>query len=396
VKKLVTLSLVILLVGISRSSLADDGTQNKTDQLFPKGISLQATTTTDFAANVSGGFSRKSTLLENVDLILNIDTKKAGLWEDGKFKFYGLYDAGGSIAALTGAMQVNSNIDAPTTAKLYEAYYEHEFFNGELRALAGLHNFNSEFYVSEYAGLFLNASFGIGQDASQVGPSIFPTSALAFRLRGQLSERLYALFGIYDGIPGKPNNNNGTHIILNKNDGVYCATEVGLHSTEEESADNLYKLSLGAWRRSTDFTDYNNVERKNNTGFYGTADKSIFREEDKAQGLGAFFQLGYAPGDKNQTEHYYGAGLQYTGLLPGRDQDVTGLAWARAENSGDFRSANPGTTTAETILELTYRAPVLSWLTLQPDIQYVITPGTNQGVDNALVMIMRVQASLSE
>ncbi len=393
---LAALCLGVLLTGVSVNLWAEETAHDDVVPLFGRGTSFQVTSTTDFVANLAGGLSRKSTVLENLDLIFNLDTAEAGLWEHGKFKFYGLVDGGGNISMLTGAMQVNSNIDAPTTAKLYEAYYEHEMLDGRLTVLAGLHNYNSEFDVAEFAGLFLNASFGIGQDVAQSGPSIFPTTSLALRFRGQLTDRIYALLGVYDGVPGDASNTSGTHIRLSRADGLYYAGEVGLHSTEAESAENLYKVGLGVWRRTTDFTDYSDENRPHNTGFYVTLDKSLFREEDTAQGLGAFFQFGYAPGDRNQTEEYYGAGLQYTGLVPDRDQDVTGIAFARAENSHDYQEVTPDSTAAETIVELTYRAPILSWLTLQPDIQYVINPGTSSDVDNALVVMLRVQASLSE
>ena len=50
----------------------------------------------------------------------------------------------------------------------------------------------------------------------------------------------------------------------------------------------------------------------------------------------------------------------------------------------------------ETNLELTYRAPVTDWLTLQPDIQYVINPGVDPELDNALVFLLRFELTWSQ
>jgi porin len=49
---------------------------------------------------------------------------------------------------------------------------------------------------------------------------------------------------------------------------------------------------------------------------------------------------------------------------------------------------------AETVVELTYRLQVLPWLHLQPNLQYVINPGTSPTLDNALVFALRVEITL--
>ena len=40
----------------------------------------------------------------------------------------------------------------------------------------------------------------------------------------------------------------------------------------------------------------------------------------------------------------------------------------------------------ETSIELTYRAPINSWLTVQPDLQYIIHPGYDPAYKNDLVI----------
>lgn len=360
------------------------------------GLTTQATLTSEVIGTVKGGIKHGATELNNLDLVANFDTEKGGLWHGGKIKAYLLTDWGGSPAGYNGALQATSNIDSPDTVKLYEAFYEHAFFDARVTTLLGLHNYNSEFDVSEYAGAFINASFGIGQEQAQVGPSIFPTTALALRVKIRPTESSYALFGVYDGVPGDPNNKKGTHVILRKADGIYYVGELGLHSNGADSAAHLYKLGFGAWYKTTDSTDYSEQTHSSNNGFYLTADRSIYREADQLQGLGAFAQFGYANEDKNQTDYYFGGGLHYTGLIPGRNEDITGIAFARAQNSSRFRRLNDDASRAETIFELTYRAPILSWLTVQPDIQYVVNPGAAQNLDDALVLLLRVQATISQ
>ena len=48
----------------------------------------------------------------------------------------------------------------------------------------------------------------------------------------------------------------------------------------------------------------------------------------------------------------------------------------------------------QTAVELTYLAQLGPWLAVQPDLQYVIAPGGIRGTPNALVLGLRVAASL--
>ncbi len=44
---------------------------------------------------------------------------------------------------------------------------------------------------------------------------------------------------------------------------------------------------------------------------------------------------------------------------------------------------------------MTYRAPITDWLTLQPDIQYIVNPGFAPAFDDALVISLRFELSFS-
>ena len=68
-------------------------------------------------------------------------------------------------------------------------------------------------------------------------------------------------------------------------------------------------------------------------------------------------------------------------------------------NGGKFRRAQAalGATVErhETAIELTYRVQFLPWLALQPDVQYIINPGTDPALKNALVIGLRFELSWS-
>ena len=44
-------------------------------------------------------------------------------------------------------------------------------------------------------------------------------------------------------------------------------------------------------------------------------------------------------------------------------------------------------------MELTWRAPVAGWLTLQPSLQYVVNPGMDPQLANAWTLGLRVELS---
>ena len=389
-KNVVLCSALFLGLASLSPSYADD----EAGTLGIAGLSTKFTLTSDLMGVVSGGQKRRTSDLNNLDMIFDVDTQKAHLWDNGKLHMYLLGDWGTSPAPFTGALQANDNIDAPDTFKVYEAYYEHQFCDGCISVLTGLQNYNSEFDLSELAGTLIHSSFGIGAEVAQVGPSIFPTTSLGFRVKAHPSDTTYILAGVYDGVPGDPNNRKGTHIIFKESDGLYWAGEVGIHSTEAESAENFYKVGVGGWYKTTDYTDFNGVDRSDNGGFYVTVDKSLFHEEDKAQGLGVFAQAGWTQQDRNEISHYLGGGFSYTGLIPGRNKDVTALGFARAMIGSDYRGFDSNATAAETAYELTYRAALLDWLTVQPDLQYIVSPGAQKGNPDAWLMGLRVQLSM--
>jgi porin len=74
-----------------------------------------------------------------------------------------------------------------------------------------------------------------------------------------------------------------------------------------------------------------------------------------------------------------------------------GAAWedlraARREDEIN-RSKRTGIPDYEAVLELTYRAQITPWFTLQPDVQWVIRPGATGVIDDALVLGLRANVA---
>jgi len=104
------------------------------------------------------------------------------------------------------------------------------------------------------------------------------------------------------------------------------------------------------------------------------------------KGLGIFTHIGISPETSSFSNFYIDGGLTYKGLVPTRDNDVFGVAAAYGHLS-DNAQDNEGRSNPdyEIVLEATYQIELASWLSVQPDLQYVIHPsGTN--IANPLVL----------
>ena len=310
----------------------------------------------------------------------------AGLWEGGTFHVYGLGNFGDGISPtqLIGDIQATSNIEAPETFKLYELWYSQNLFQDKLNILIGMHDYNSEFDVMEYAGVLPNSSFGIAPNISQAGPSIFPTTALGLRIPVNYDETApYLLAAAYDGVPGDPDDEKSSAVLFENGDGVFTAAEIGIQAVEGSA---YYKLAIGGWMLTADTEDLNGVEKDSNGGGYLIGEMSLFRELDSKQGLGAFVQIGNAAEDRNAVAYSLIGGFNYTGLIPGRDGDVLAFGFCRAVLSDHLPPAEEGQEwpDAETVIELVYEAGLTPWFVMKPDVQYVFNPASTPGLRDAL------------
>lgn len=399
--KLFNSSLVILLLLAAPASASDlnllgDWGGMRT-YLEERGISPDVVLTMDFARNTRGGIDQHGTMLGNLDIMFTIDTKQAGLWENGTFSIYFLGNSvtNRPLTEIVGDLQTTSNIEAEETFVLYEAWYEHQFSQEAISVLVGLHDYNSEFDVLEFTGLFPNSSPGVQPTISQVGPSIFPqTTAMAGRLRLSPSENTYIMTALYDGISGDPNHTTRTAVRFDDGDRIFAGLEAG-QINGSAGAKDYYKIALGTWLHTARVELFDGSTNSENKGVYFIAETALYAENDNGEGLGGFVEFGLADAKVNQIGSYWSTGINYVGLLPGRNGDILGLAIMTARNGSDymdFIKAEGGEVDhSETAIELTYRAELLPWLVVQPDLQYIINPSMDPSLDNALVAMVRTE-----
>ena len=252
---------------------------------------------------------------------------------------------------------------------------------------------------------------------------MFPNGALGARLKLRPEPRFYAQFAVTDGVPGDPNNPRGTHLRMGSDDGFMTVAEFGYlpfeagHLDEpnlpekglplppeekaHERAELTGKVALGIWFFAPRLDDLFDVDPEGTPqrhyahGAYLLAERSLYVEPGQSsQGLAGFARYGFTDAKVSPLTYSWSLGLTYTGLLPGRDDDVLGFAATLARASEQFREANAPLETTETAFELTYRAKLAPWLALQPTLQRIVNPGFDPALGDAWVGLLRAEITL--
>jgi porin len=121
--------------------------------------------------------------------------------------------------------------------------------------------------------------------------------------------------------------------------------------------------------------------------------------------LHAFGQYSAASEAASPFSKWYGAGVVLYKPFEGRPRDTLALGYGRAvpnprsrevQELAAFKAGTdyPDLNNAEQLIELSYGYQATPWLTLRPDVQYIIEPGAFSGdnIDNALVLGLQVKA----
>ncbi len=348
----------------------------------------------DLLHNASGGIRNGSAYLQNIDATISFDLGRIFGPGGGSMFAYLLWNNASTFSdRYTGDTQVVSNIDAEQAFRLYEFWYQHPFSDG-LDLKFGLYDLNSEFDAVDSAGLFLNGSHGIVPTYSQTGergPSVFPATSLTARLEWRIDNNNLVRYALLDAVPGDPDNPSATAIKLSSREGVLHAFE---YTREFPGA---LRLGLGAFSYSAEFESLhesdawgNPVRRGGNAGWYGFAEGMAYTDAAHRRTASVFIRYGTANGALNPFESYLGAGTILSGFVPQRPDDQIAVSVAMARCGGDFRAAS-GAERHETAIEFTYRAHINDRLQIQPDIQYIINPGAERTIENALVLGIRLE-----
>ena len=372
------------------------------------------------AANTSGGIQTGTAYVGNLRLQLALDGNQR-LRAPGWTAFFQVLSIhGGQPSNFIGDAQGVNSYAARPALRFYEAWGQYSSQSGRWSLLAGRYDLNSEFYRLASSGLFLNSSFGMGPEFSQSGiggPSIFPDTSFGARFTFKPNASVLIRTAVMDGAPA--NRADGQNRFPGQKEGLLIVSEIafltrpgsggpqGIAKYRVGRGANFPayddKLAIGAWHYTGTFRDLSLVDDKGrplqhegSSGAYVLIDRTLFRSPDNPKArLSGFLQYGVGDGRITQFDSFVAAGLTASGFMTSRPDDTFGVALTSARNGSHYvdsleRQAIP-TTGRETSIEATYLLQVNPRLAIQPDIQYVIHPGTIPTRTNATIVQVHFQ-----
>jgi porin len=364
---------------------------------------LSTVYTADLLRNSRGGLAVGNAYLDNLDVSLEVDGERAFGVPGLQLFAYGLYNNSARFSEeLSGDAMTASNIDAARAVRLYEAWADWTFGASDASMRFGLYDLNSEFDTTEARSVFLNSTFGVGHELGQTGhngPSIFPSTSLALRMAFKPAADWALLVAAFDGVPNDPERPAQTRIRIGGGDGALLITELQRHGPR------LTKLAAGAWHYTEHFERIDDTllgssspRKDESSGAYVLADLAVWQDPIEAdRQVEAFARAGVASAGVSEFDSSAQLGIIVRQPFGGSADESLGFAVATARTGEPYRRAQRALGApiddAEAVIEVTYRRAILPWLTVQPDVQYILNPGADRSLRNALVFGLRIEFS---
>ncbi|PTX96286.1 hypothetical protein DB345_10905 [Spartobacteria bacterium LR76] len=410
------------------------------DTLEEHGLKLGGEWKANFLWNVDGGLEQRFGYDDEWKFKGTLDVAKLTGWEalEGLSLYSDIrYRGGAGVNKWVGA---SSNF-APSTFQggrlwrfqnAYVTYTTPELFGIKkfLTLSGGWQNPTDIFINQPLSKFFLNNTYTSGKGISANGIP-WGGSYGAWGGYGKISptDWFYAQSGLYLAIPNATNTSNhglnfaGYRIDPELN-GLYWLTEAGF--TPKIGSSKLPgKYAAGFIYWGVENTGFRGTPYDQRTLVYFQVDQQLFREpspeapapllgkgpsEGKSvadgkdfkapikaekpklsdQGLYFFSLFNVAPAFQANVPFYFQTGLAYKGLIPTRDNDQLGVAFAYGDYSDVKADVNESRgqpiQSYEGVLEFSYRIQINQWAYVQPDLQYIIRPGATGNIANATVL----------
>jgi porin len=375
-------------------------------KLEAEGFHLRAHYLSETAGNPSGGLRQGTQYAQQVDFGADLDLGKLADLKGGQVHITFTDRAGKSLAAedVGNLISEQEIFGGGQNFRLAELSYQQSLFDDSVEAKVGWIHTTDDFATSPIYCYFQNNGF-CGQPAGiaiDSGVTTFPVASWGGVVKLHPQPEIYLQAGAYEVNPSLNNTSNGFKMNTAGATGVVVPVEAGWRPlVGSEKLPGNYKI--GAYYDNSTVPDLGSPlsgpasTMSGRWGLYLLVDQMLFRESPGSErGLTAFGVFLYADPSTALLQYYWEAGLLYHGTFPGRDLDTIGLAVNQSRISNRLVAAQntqngimPGSVavqSAETDIELNYRAQVTPWFSLMPNIQYVIKPNATPTIPNAFVL----------
>ena len=196
------------LTGVPEDSIATGWNDPVRASFARSGINYGVNYTGEYYNVTSGGISQGSSFNGLVETYADIDLDRLLGWKGATFHVNAFYLHGeGPTAKHVGNIFAVSNLEGLETFRLDELWFEQALLDDKLKIKLGALAADTEFFISDTAGAFLNGTFGwagiVASDMVQGGPA-YPLTSMGARVQFDPTENMSLLAAIYNGSPANP------------------------------------------------------------------------------------------------------------------------------------------------------------------------------------------------
>lgn len=396
-----------------KSTLSDETLGLLPNPYEKQGVKFTLSTIEETLSNVSGGLKRGTVFEGRTNAAIDLDLQKLAGQKDLSFHANVFQIHGQQLSRqYIGNLMLSSGIEAQSTTRLYEAWFERKFFNDKWSIRAGQLAADTEFMTTRFSDAFINATYGwptiFAVNMPSGGPSP-PLAAVGARLKAELNEHVTVLAAIFNGDPAgpgpdDPQSRNRYGLNFRVSDPPLMLSEVQYAYNQEKDAKGLPgSVRFGGWYHTGLFNDQRvsanglsqadpnaaatPAQRRGDYGVYSVIEQQVMRfsQKDDARGIGVFVRASGSPSDRNLVEFYLDGGIEVIGLAAGRPHDKIGLGFAYARISDaaraldrDYQVLAASTRPVrdyEALVSLSYLAEIKTGWTVLPTLQYIVHPG---------------------
>lgn len=296
--------------------------------------------------------------------------------------------------AVGSLFNVNGVAVGDRAGDIWQLYYEQSFDFAEAFIRLGKLDLTAGFTCRELPGSFDGNSFAADEATQFLNAALVHNPTIPFPEPGAgLMLHLEPLPGWYVSAAAADADSDVRNKDINSafrgSTHVFYAIESGVMPSWDTARGPLagaYRAGLWYNPQPKDRLNGDGVKR-DDRGVYLSLDQLLWREsKDSAKGLSVFARAGLADSELHEVDRFWSVGAQYTGLIPTRDDDVTGLGYAQGRFSRDAGLSGD----AESVVELYHAVRVAPWCHVTPNVQYVSNPGGQPGVSDAVCLGLRL------
>lgn len=358
--------------------------------LEERGIDINGSFTGDFLANVDGGTETGSTWAGLFDLELEADLEQLLGWKGTSFFTNVFYFHGQDLEEnYVGSFDAISNIYSEADFNVFNLYLTQSLADDQVWIKAGQIAVDDDFMISDSAELFVNSTFGpLPTMSGNLSAPEFPLAAPGAVVHYEPVDGWFLQGAVYAGDAGEEDSGNrGFDWRTGGQAGWVWFAELGHEN--DWLAGGVVKL--GGFHASGEFENFKTGANERGLGsVYAVIDQQLRDSSNGIPGTSLFLRGGFVPNDDLAVVNgYVDGGVVFNDVV--MEDDAFGLGISHIFFGDKYvdsvRAGGETATSSQTIIEATAQFPLSGWLTVQPDIQYVIDPHFSG--ENALILGVR-------